>query len=147
MANTFVALAGVLIGAVITGLFAVIVAHTNRVAQRTDNDRKEALIAVASLAKALADHRRAMWIRESQRLAGKSWDKERTISHETRSALTAPLTTVSILLPSISDMANEAAQITFRMRNAPDTQTLDALREAALKAVELLITTARTQFK
>lgn len=44
---------------------------------------------MTDLVAALADHRRAMWLREEARLAGGDWREARAASHATRAAITA----------------------------------------------------------
>lgn len=62
----------------------------------------------SDLSVALADHRRAMLVREEIRLAGGNWDAARAESHLTRSAVTAPLLRVRLLLPEATVTAQHA---------------------------------------
>lgn len=51
--------------------------------------RREAVDGVTELVAALADHRRAVWLREEARLAGGDWREARAASRATRAAITA----------------------------------------------------------
>jgi hypothetical protein len=135
-------LVGTLGGVLISGLFNARQANANRVASRCDNDRRDAILALAALATALADHRRAMWLREDRRLSGRPYAAERAASHETRSAVTAPLALVCILRPSLAPLAKEAAQATYDLRDAADPQVLAELRRSSLLAADRLLVAA-----
>lgn len=52
-------------------------------ATRTQTDRAARHTAVATLAAALADHRRAMWVREDARLSGADPDELAALRHPT----------------------------------------------------------------
>ncbi|MFF8905960.1 protein kilB [Streptomyces olivaceoviridis] len=111
--------------------------------------RRDRLAAVTALTVALADHRRAMWVREDLRLAGADaadYEAARAESHATRSALTAPLTTLAILAPALADVAQDAAAATYRLRGAESPQALNDSREAAITACERLIREASETF-
>jgi hypothetical protein len=90
-----------------------------------------------------------MWVLEDRRLSGADAhivDEARATSHETRSAVTAPLVTVRLLAPALSETARQAAQASYAMRNAPDTDTLETLRAAALAASDHLVDEAADVF-
>lgn len=104
-------------------------------------DRKARLSAITALATALADHRRAMWVREDLRLSGAGpveYDQARAASHATRSALEAPLVTVRVLMPQLTVAAEAAARATYALRGAADREALDAGRSAAIRAADAL---------
>ncbi|HBF85776.1 MAG TPA: protein kilB, partial [Streptomyces sp.] len=84
MWQTLIAVLGTLAGVGITSGFQARAARTARQEAR----RTEGLGAVTALVEALADHRRAMWVREDLRLRGEDWADARTTSHATRSAIT-----------------------------------------------------------
>ena len=96
-----VAVIGTLAGTLVAN---VVQAWTARTARR-ETRRNDAVTAVAALAAALADHRRAMWVLENRQLTGADQDavaEAQAANHETRSALTAPLVLVKILTPSLA---------------------------------------------
>ncbi|MYX27354.1 protein kilB [Streptomyces sp. SID8381] len=139
---SLIAVAGTLLGSVTT--FLLQQRSTDRAALRRDR-----LTAVTALTVALADHRRAMWVREDLRLSGAdaaAYDAARARSHDTRSAITAPLTTLSILAPALARVAQDAATATYRLRDAESPQALNAAREAAIAAGERLTREAAKTF-
>ncbi|MFE3560602.1 protein kilB, partial [Streptomyces sp. NPDC059193] len=87
MWQTLIAVLGTLAGVGITSFYQAYAART----ARADTRRTEGLTAVTALVEALANHRRAMWVREDLRLRGEDWAAARTESHVTRAAITAPL--------------------------------------------------------
>ncbi|MGW1814128.1 protein kilB [Streptomyces sp. NPDC002125] len=138
MLTALIAVLGTLAGATI--------AHLSQRSQRRAADhraqRAEALTAVAALATALADHRRAMWVREDLRLRGQNWDEARAASHATRSAITAPLLHVQLLLPAVAPAAQDAARAAYELRGADTDTTLRAAREHAIAATDDFVTAA-----
>ncbi|MFJ4051776.1 plasmid transfer protein KilB [Streptomyces coelicoflavus] len=145
MWTTLIAVIGTLAG---TGLAGLLQHRTARTA-RTDSRRDAAVQAVAALAAALADHRRAMWVREDLRLTGASpeaYEAARADSHATRSAITAPLTTVSVLAPALAPAATAAAQAAYDLRAAADRAALTTDRDRALAAADGLVAAAARQF-
>jgi hypothetical protein len=139
------AVVGTLSGCVVTGVLAARSARAARDAARGDAQRRDMLQAVVSLASALADHRRAMWVREDARLSGADWAPAREASHVTRSAVTAPLTAVCILAPSLASLAQQAAQATYALRGAATDQALADLRHEALRASDRLVEAAQAE--
>ncbi|MFD6434285.1 protein kilB [Streptomyces venezuelae] len=104
--------------------------------------RRDRLTAVSALTVALADHRRAMWVREELRLSGADatiYDAARRESHTTRSAITAPLATLSILAPGLAGVAQDAVDAAYGLRGAESPQALNAAREVAIAACERLV--------
>ncbi|WP_241193189.1 protein kilB [Streptomyces sp. ADI98-10] len=99
---------------------------------------------MSDLSAALADHRRAMAVREEIRLAGGDWSAARTESHLTRSAVTAPLLRVRLLLPELADTAQRAVQAAYDMRAADSTAALQEARGRALSASDDLAAAAGT---
>lgn len=139
LATGVLALVSVLAGALLTGRLNARIARATRAAA----DRSDAIAAVATLAAALAAHRAAMWYREDLRLrGGDGYDQARAASHETRAAITAPLTVVAIRVPRLAHLAARAAQATYDLRDAPDGRTLADLRQQALRASDALVTAA-----
>lgn len=149
MLTAIVAVLGTLAGSLLTG---TLQHYSQRAARRADaatTRNREGLAAVADLAAALADHRRAMWVREDLRLSGAdatACEAARTESHATRSAITAPLTSLSILAPALATVAQDAATATYRLRGAESPRALNAARAAAIAACERLTHEASKTF-
>lgn len=143
--TSLVAVLGTLAGGGLTAMVQGRLARANRrEARRTD-----ALTAVAQLAAALANHRRAMWVLEDRRLSEapeQAVEEARSISHDTRAGIEIPLHTVAILVPSLAQTAEEAKQATFAMRNAEDRDALNTLRQAAKDTHGLFVAAARVAF-
>lgn len=140
-----VAVFGTLAGTVVANVVQAWTARTTRREIR----RNDAVTAVAALAAALADHRRAMWVLEGRRLSGADDAavlEAQTVSHETRSALSAPLVLVKILTPPLAALAQTAAQATFAMRGAADSDALVQSRAAALTTCDDLVREAGRLF-
>ncbi|MFC7968787.1 protein kilB [Streptomyces cinereoruber] len=135
MGQTLIAVLGTLAGVGITGLFQARTARTTR----ADARRADGLAAVEALVAALADHRRAMWVREDLRLRGEDWTEARTTSHATRSAITAPLLRVQLLLPAVAVDAQAAVQAAYDLRGALSTTALAQRRTEAITASDVLV--------
>lgn len=144
MLTTIVAILGTLAGAVITGTFAHLTQRSHQADAKATARRTEGINAVTDLVTALADHRRAMWVREDLRLRGQDWDEARAASHATRSAITAPLLRVAILLPELAPAAQTAARATYGLRGAGDEGGLRIAREHAITLSDQLVTDAGT---
>ncbi|MFH8483592.1 protein kilB [Streptomyces sp. NPDC018055] len=138
MLTTLIAVLGTLAGTAIAHLSQR--AHRHAADARTQ--RAEAITAIADLATALADHRRAMWLRENLRLTSHDWATARADSHTTRSAITAPLLRVQILLPAAAGPAQTATQAVYDLRDTPDSDTLTAARENAIRKADAFVTAA-----
>lgn len=143
--TSLVAVTGTLAGGVLTGALHIRTARTDRREARRDARQGDVLAAVTALVAALADHRRAMWVLEDVRLAevdSQAVADAVAAHHVTRSAVTAPLTTVSLLAPTLADPAREAAKATYAMRGAADAgdgAVLEARRAVALAASDHLV--------
>ncbi|MEW1616580.1 MULTISPECIES: protein kilB [unclassified Streptomyces] len=135
MWQTLIAVLGTLAGVGITSAYQARAARTARQEAR----RTEGLAAVEALVAALADHRRAMWLREDLRLRGEDWSAARTESHGTRSAITGPLLRVQLLLPAAAGAAQTAAAAVYALRNADGHPVLNQRRTAALTAADDLV--------
>ncbi|MFJ8982909.1 protein kilB [Streptomyces sp. NPDC102282] len=142
MLTAIVAVLGTLAGALLTGTLQ----HISQRAQRTEAAaaarRAQGLAAVTELATALANHRRAMWIREDLRLRGQDWSEARAESHATRSAITAPLLHVSMLLPSLAPAAQAAVDAAYGLRGRDGATPLAAARERAIKEADAFVAAA-----
>ncbi|HEY8978568.1 MAG TPA: protein kilB [Streptomyces sp.] len=141
MWSSVIAVAGTLLG----GLLAGFLQQRGERAARAER-REEALrTALGELVAALGDHRRALWHREELRLTGageQALTAARATSHSTRSALTAPLVSVSVLEPTLSAPARTAVLAAVNLRDAPDLPTLSARRETAITATDELVAAA-----
>ncbi|MEW2357722.1 hypothetical protein [Spirillospora sp. NPDC029432] len=96
---------------------------------------------------ALADHRQAIWRCEDLRLNAAPTEEiaeARAAARITRSAITGPMTTLSLLAPELTEPARAAAKATYLLRDAPDRATLDTLLQAARDANGRLVAAART---
>jgi hypothetical protein len=80
-------------------------------------------------------------VKEDLRLSGADEQAvvaARDAGHVTRSAITAPLATVCILIPALADAAEAAVQAAYAMRNAADHDVLEQLRAASVAAEKQL---------
>lgn len=149
MWSNVIAVLGTLAGCLLTGGVQARVARIERRETRWETRRTAALDAVTALVAALADHRRARFVVEERRLSGAdthSVEQARAIAHATRSAVTVPLTTVSILTPALADLTQEATQATYAMRHVPDHAALETLRANAVATSDRLIEAAAGLF-
>ncbi|MEU3702548.1 protein kilB [Streptomyces anulatus] len=147
MWGSVIAVLGTLLGSVTAYMLQQRTARTDRADVRRHEERRDRIAAVTALTVALADHRRSMWVREDLRLSGASdadYQAARAASHNTRSALTAPLTTLAILAPDLAGVAQEAAGATYALRNTENRELLDFYREAAIEAADDLVRAAAT---
>ncbi|MER6020760.1 protein kilB [Streptomyces anulatus] len=147
MWGSVIAVLGTLLGSVTAYLLQQRTARTDRSEARRHEERRDRIAAVTALTVALADHRRSMFVREDLRLSGAADDAyqaARAASHNTRSALTAPLTTLAILAPDLSGAAQFAARATYALRAAESTELLAVLRTAAIEASDRLVSEAAT---
>ncbi|MGW1662783.1 protein kilB [Streptomyces microflavus] len=147
MWGSVIAVLGTLLGSVTAYMLQQRTARKDRAEVRGYEERRDRIAAVTALTVALADHRRSMWVREDLRLSGASdadYQAARAASHNTRSALTAPLTTLAILAPDLAAVALEAAGATYALRNTENRELLDFYREAAIEAADNLVRAAAT---
>ncbi|MFD7734304.1 protein kilB [Kitasatospora phosalacinea] len=113
-----------------------------RAADTHQQQRRDLIQAVTDLAKALAAHRRAMHARERLRLTGADdavQAEARSESHRTRTEITAPLTTFSVLAPTLADAARGAARASYALRNAHNQADLDTARTTASTLADELV--------
>lgn len=142
MWQSLLAVVSTLAGVLLASLLQQRQQRADRTHAAAENHRLAGLDAVTALATALADHRRAMWIRESTRLRGDDWTAARAASHTTRAAVTSPHVRVRVLLPELAGAAQTAVDATYGIRNAADHDALDQARDRALEAVERFVTDA-----
>ncbi|WP_335981365.1 protein kilB [Streptomyces sp. CA2R106] len=142
MVSAIVAVIGTLAGSVVAYVLQERAGRAARAEARAADQARERRAALTALVSALADHRRAMWVREDLRLTGdapEAYAAARAESHATRAAITGPLTLLSILAPELAPVARAAADATYALRGAPDPDALTARRTAAIAAVDRLI--------
>jgi hypothetical protein len=72
--------------------------------------------------------------------------KARDVTHATRSAITAPLATVCILIPALADSAEAAVQAAYAVRKAADRAALELLRAGSVAAEKQLRQAAAAVF-
>ncbi|MFJ8254783.1 protein kilB [Streptomyces sp. NPDC094466] len=147
MWGSVIAVLGTLLGSVTAYMLQQRTARKDRAEARGFEERRDRIAAVTALTVALADHRRSMWVREDLRLSGASdadYQAARAASHNTRSALTAPLTTLAILAPDLAGVAQDAASATYALRNTENRELLDSYRRAAIEAADDLVRAAAT---
>ncbi|MEU6175847.1 protein kilB [Streptantibioticus parmotrematis] len=145
MATTIIAVLGTLLGGITTHLLQERGARTARNDAR-DRDR---LVAITELVTALADHRRAMWTSRTASLSGADTEKRDAAlaaAHATRSAITAPLTTLALLTPGLAGPGREAATATYAMREAADLPALEMARAEAHRTADALVDAASQYF-
>ncbi|MGW2772964.1 protein kilB [Streptomyces olivaceoviridis] len=141
IAAAVVAVVGTVLGAGVVGVQQYYAARL----QRRQTLRDRALTALSELSTALADHRRAMWVREDLRLSGAApadAAAAREASHVTRSAITAPQIALTVLLPQLRPDVNAAVRAAYDMRGAASTEVLAARRESAISAADGLAASA-----
>ncbi|MET9051212.1 protein kilB [Streptomyces bacillaris] len=144
MVASIVSAAAALLGVALTLFFQQRQARQVRAEGLAGELRRDTLQAVAELAAAVADHRRAMWVREEKRLNGEDWAEARAASHTTRSAITIPYTRLCILAPALDRAANDALAATYAMRNATTLAELEDQRDLAFVAQARLMAAATT---
>ncbi|WP_030587923.1 hypothetical protein [Streptomyces globisporus] len=145
MWGSVIAVLGTLLGSVTAYLLQQRTARRDRTEARQFEERRDRIAAVTALTVALADHRRAMWVREDLRLSGASeadYQAARAESHATRSALTAPLTTLAILAPNLTEAAQDAAGATYALRGVESRDLLDFYRRESIEAADHLVQVA-----
>ncbi|QNT95789.1 hypothetical protein HEP81_05537 [Streptomyces griseofuscus] len=141
IAAAVVAVVGTVLGAGVVGVQQYYAVRS----QRRQALRDRALTALSELSTALADHRRAMWVRENLRLSGAApadVAAAREASHRTRSAVTAPQIALTVLLPQLRLDVNAAVRAAYDMRGAASTEALATRRESAISAADSLAASA-----
>ncbi|RPK78874.1 hypothetical protein EES45_16560 [Streptomyces sp. ADI97-07] len=142
-----IAVLGTLLGSTTAYLLQQRTVRADRAEARRYEERRDRIAAVTALTVALADHRRSMWVREDLRMSGAAdadYQSARTASHGTRSALTAPLTVLTILAPGLAGLAKEAADATYNLRGVASRELLDTRRRDAIEAADRLVQAAAT---
>lgn len=142
-----IAIIGTLAGAIVSGLLQHRAARADREDVQAEERWRAAVDSVTALARALSDHRAAMWAREHARLTGAEETRGRELrdeSHRTRSEITDPAVRLRLLVldAGVRAAAEEATQATYRMRGSADLGVLQAGRAEALDAHNRLVETA-----
>ncbi|MFF1348481.1 protein kilB [Streptomyces sp. NPDC058322] len=146
MLASIIAAASALVGVALSTVLQQRQAREVRAEARSEQTWRDILQAVTELVARLADHRRAMWVREEARLTGASEQEVaalRAESHVTRSAITAPHMTLTILAPALAEAADDAVAATYDMRGATAMPALELLRESAVAATNRFAAAAR----
>ncbi|MFI9648828.1 protein kilB [Streptomyces sp. NPDC052040] len=141
IAAAVVAVIGTVLGASVVGVQQYYASRS----ERRQALRDRALTALSELSTALADHRRAMWVREDLRLSGAApadVAAAREASHVTRSAVTAPQIALAVLLPQLRLDVDAAVRAAYDMRGARSVEVLASLRESAVAAADCLTASA-----
>lgn len=170
--TSVLAVAGTLGGVLLSGWMQYRINKAQRADANLRSQQDNAVAAVAQLKRALDRHRSQMWTfrndhhthekvsgrRRAQwwpwpwRTLRRSDDTARTQPtgldevHETRSAISEPLTRVQLYLRSLAPAAKAATDAVYAMRNSKDTDHLDELRRAALAAADQFVAEASDQF-
>ncbi|MEU6112593.1 pRL2-23 [Streptomyces albidoflavus] len=144
MLATLLAVAGTLLGALVSGLLQHHLARAARAEARAVQHRTAQLDAVTDLADALSAHRRAMWAVLDATLTGADSGRVtelRDESHRTRAAVTAPAVRIRLLIADqvVRVAATTAIAATYAIRDAADLTHLETLRRAALSTHDLLV--------
>ena len=148
MWESIIAVVGTLTGAVVAGLLQQRAARAERLESRAAARNGEGLTAATTLVAALADHRRAMYLREELQLTGAAPEQvaaARAASHETRAAVSVPHAAVVVLLPALTEQVETAVRQTYNLRNARSLAALNAARQAAADSADALLRAARAQ--
>jgi hypothetical protein len=138
--TTIIAVAGTLLGAIVSGLFQHRAASRTENVARTEQHRRDQLEAVTALAVAISDHRSAMWVRGDAVLKNDPADRVRelqTRSHATRSAVTRPQVALRLHITDtdVRQAADAMVSATYAIRDATtSTDDLSRARERALQA-------------
>ncbi|QHF97570.1 pRL2-23 [Streptomyces sp. NHF165] len=147
MWTSLIAVIGTLAGAILSGLLQHRVARSDRADAQAEQLRQHRMDAVAALAVALSDHRRAMWQLRDAQLTDQPHQRVEELldeSHHTRSAVTDPAVRLRLLIadPTVRAAAAEAVQATYRMRDAASLDVLQVQRRAALDAHDAMVEAA-----
>ncbi|TDP89634.1 protein kilB [Labedaea rhizosphaerae] len=138
MWTSLIAVAGTIAGTNLGAWWNARNARAERNDRRLGEQRNQLLSALADLVSALADHRRAMVVLGEIRLGGgtdQAVAAAVAATHDTRSAISAPLTRVRILEPGLAEHATRATQATYALRDTSEGAELQRLRQAAVDAV------------
>ncbi|MFI1510176.1 hypothetical protein [Streptomyces sp. NPDC020597] len=142
------AIVATLLGAIVSGRFQERAAERGVRASHGEAIRRDRLEAVTTLACAISNHRRAMWMRGDAVLKEAGTERIEALrgeSHMTRSAVTRPLVALRVLIEdqAVRAAADHMVTLTYAMRDAyATTQELTAAREAAKVAHDTFVDAA-----
>lgn len=145
--DSLIAVLGTLAGGAVTGLLQHFGAARTERRARQEQDRRDRMAAVTSLAEAVSAHRAAMWALKDAELRGAPRERVDDLldaSHESRAAVTAPAVTVRLVesAPEVREMALAAVQATYSMREAVSLDDLQVRRRQALDAHDAFVEAA-----
>ncbi|MEU2078599.1 hypothetical protein [Streptomyces sp. NPDC013489] len=147
-----IAIAGTLLGALVSGRFQERAAGRTEDAVRGEQLRRDRLEAVTNFAEAISTHRSLMWRRGDavvKNAPTERIDDLRAQTQESRSQVTRPLTALRILLtdPAVRAAADQTVTLTYAMREAFTTaEELTAAREAAKNSCDAFVEAAAAFF-
>ncbi|MDX3025407.1 hypothetical protein [Streptomyces acidiscabies] len=147
-----IAIAGTLLGALVSGKFQERAAGRTEDAVRGEQLRRDRLEAVTNLAEAISTHRSLMWRRGDAVLKERSAehiDNLRLQTQESRSQVTRPLVALKILVtdPAVREAASRMVTLTYAMREAyTSADELTEARETAKTACDAFVEAAATYF-
>ncbi|MEU3226828.1 hypothetical protein ABZ695_27210 [Streptomyces sp. NPDC006976] len=142
------AIVGTLLGSIVSGRFQERAAERSVRVSHGEATRRDRLEAVTSLACAVSDHRRAMWMRGDAVLKQAGPERIEALrgeSHMTRSAVTRPLVALRVLIKdqAVRAAADDMVTLTYALRDAyATTEALTAAREAAKTAHDAFVDVA-----
>lgn len=145
MLSTILAIAGTLLGAVVSGVFQHRSAAQSARTALNQQLRRDRLEAVTALATAVSEHRRTMWMRGDAQLKAAPAERVRALkseSHLTRGAVTRPLVALRILVtdPGVRAAADAMVTATYALRDAyTSTGDLTQARETAKDAHDAFV--------
>lgn len=136
---TIVAVLGTLMGSIVTGVFQHMASGRTERAAAAAQLRRDQLDAITQLAAAGADYRRVMRKRGQARLGRARRARQEQLRHEShgiRSALTQPMTVLQVLIPDprVHAAARAMVEAAYNIRDAADSDALNAAQEAARAA-------------
>ncbi|MEV6133195.1 hypothetical protein AB0M05_41455 [Streptomyces violaceusniger] len=117
------AILGTLLGAIVSGRAQERAAARAAEANHREEIRRDRLKAIMDLTSAVSEHRTVMWRRGDAMLKGRSAERIEVLrdeSHESRKAVTGPLTALLVLIQDqeVHDAATHMITLTYAMREA-----------------------------
>ncbi|GGZ82918.1 hypothetical protein [Streptomyces rubiginosohelvolus] len=147
-----IAIAGTLLGALVSGKFQERAAGRTENAVRGEQLRRDRLEAVTNLAEAISTHRSLMWRRGDAVLKdapAERIDDLRSQTQESRSQVTRPLVALRILItdPAVRTAVDRMVTLTYAMRDAyTTTEALTQVREDAKASCDDFVEAAAAYF-
>ncbi|MEV3926427.1 MULTISPECIES: hypothetical protein [Actinomycetes] len=147
-----IAIAGTLLGALVSGKFQERAAERGQAAVRGEQLRRDRLAAVTDLAEAISTHRSLMWRRGDAVLKNSPTeriDDLRAQTQESRSKVTRPLMALRILVtdPAVRAAADRMVTLTYDLREAySSADDLTQAREDAKTSCDAFVEAASAYF-